>query len=303
MKKDAYYYFAEVAAFNSINIAATKLNMTQPALSMAIKKMETELGVKLLERSAGGVVLTPVGQKILKECKKIMKSIDAIEAISLKEQKPIEKKAKKEQKIKLFCTPAIEQTLWASFLHNLGKADIPYECVQESIRIETLSLMIQEFGPSVALLQISDEDYQQMQLPENIHHTIISTVKACVIVCPKHELTKKQVKDISFKEILAWPIIKFDINYGINDALFNKIRSIGSPQIAISTKNINVYQGAISTGMGIAMGIVGFNHKGFVDNNQMHFIPIRDNFKFHLVFCHTAIKDEDYLHSIRHCIL
>ncbi|WP_055630707.1 LysR family transcriptional regulator [Streptomyces hirsutus] len=48
-------YFRAVVEAGSVSQAAKNLNMTQPPVSHAITKLERELGVRLLERTAKGV--------------------------------------------------------------------------------------------------------------------------------------------------------------------------------------------------------------------------------------------------------
>ncbi|GAA3769121.1 LysR family transcriptional regulator [Microbacterium kribbense] len=58
-------YFAAVVEAGSISTAATRLHMTQPPLSLAISKLERELGVRLLTRSSRGVHPTPAGRYLI----------------------------------------------------------------------------------------------------------------------------------------------------------------------------------------------------------------------------------------------
>lgn len=62
MRIEQLTYFLEVAKTHSINKAAENLFVTQPGLSDSIKKMEGELGLKLLNRSKTGVSLTENGK-------------------------------------------------------------------------------------------------------------------------------------------------------------------------------------------------------------------------------------------------
>jgi DNA-binding transcriptional LysR family regulator len=54
-----------VASERSFSRAAEKLARTQPAVSLALQRLEAELGEKLLERSAKEVVLTDAGRAVL----------------------------------------------------------------------------------------------------------------------------------------------------------------------------------------------------------------------------------------------
>ena len=55
----------EVADKGSIRAAAEALAITQPALSRSIRAIESELGVKLVERGPRGAELTPAGVRLL----------------------------------------------------------------------------------------------------------------------------------------------------------------------------------------------------------------------------------------------
>jgi DNA-binding transcriptional LysR family regulator len=57
--------FMTVASERSFSRAAEKLERTQPAVSLALQRLEAELGEKLLDRSAKDVVLTDAGRTVL----------------------------------------------------------------------------------------------------------------------------------------------------------------------------------------------------------------------------------------------
>lgn len=55
----------EVAREGSLTAAGARLNLTQPALSHAVRKIETQLGVKIWRREGRSLVLTQAGQWLL----------------------------------------------------------------------------------------------------------------------------------------------------------------------------------------------------------------------------------------------
>lgn len=74
-------YALVVAETNSINKAAEELYVGAPALSRAIKELESSLGVTLFDRSAKGMTLTFDGEQFVRYAKKALEQIDDIEAI------------------------------------------------------------------------------------------------------------------------------------------------------------------------------------------------------------------------------
>ncbi len=72
MKSDQLYYFIEVAKCLSLTKAAQRLGISQPSLSLSIKRLESELGVKILNRYKTGVTLTIAGQRLLLKSKSLI---------------------------------------------------------------------------------------------------------------------------------------------------------------------------------------------------------------------------------------
>lgn len=71
-------YFVAVAEELHFGRAATRLHMSQPPLSRAIRQLETEIGAALLNRSAAGVTLTPAGTALLEEARALLARADRV---------------------------------------------------------------------------------------------------------------------------------------------------------------------------------------------------------------------------------
>lgn len=71
-------HFLEVGETGSITAAAKKLRLTQPALSRQIKALEEELETALLDRGAHSIHLTPAGEVLMGEARKLVKFCDTM---------------------------------------------------------------------------------------------------------------------------------------------------------------------------------------------------------------------------------
>lgn len=77
MKIRTLEYCATVARLGNFSRAAEALHVAQPALSIAIKKLEEELGVTLFVRQARSVSPTPEGAMLLKRAERIFQELDS----------------------------------------------------------------------------------------------------------------------------------------------------------------------------------------------------------------------------------
>src|SRR5215218_302924 len=69
-------YFVAVAEELHFRRAAERLHVAQPAVSEQVRKLEAELGVRLLNRNHRGVALTDAGAAMLDEARRVLVQAD-----------------------------------------------------------------------------------------------------------------------------------------------------------------------------------------------------------------------------------
>jgi LysR family hydrogen peroxide-inducible transcriptional activator len=75
-------YIVAVARERHFGRAAKACYVTQPTLSIAIKKLEDELGVQIFERLAGEVTLTPVGKQIAEQAQHTLEAAENVRQVA-----------------------------------------------------------------------------------------------------------------------------------------------------------------------------------------------------------------------------
>ncbi|MEN0613276.1 LysR family transcriptional regulator [Klebsiella indica] len=69
--------FVTIAELGSFSKAAESLNLTQPALTKKIKKIESNLNIALFERTTRKIALTQAGKALLPKAKSLISNLDA----------------------------------------------------------------------------------------------------------------------------------------------------------------------------------------------------------------------------------
>lgn len=71
-------YFIILAETKNLTFAAKKLNISQPALSHSLKRIEQEVGMSLFERSTRGIQLTHAGVRLFEKALNLEKELSSL---------------------------------------------------------------------------------------------------------------------------------------------------------------------------------------------------------------------------------
>jgi LysR family hydrogen peroxide-inducible transcriptional activator len=75
-------FIVAVAQERNFRRAAEKAYISQPALSLAIQKLEEELGLKIFERGKAEIGITPVGSAIVEQAQRVLEEVEQIRVIA-----------------------------------------------------------------------------------------------------------------------------------------------------------------------------------------------------------------------------
>jgi len=75
-------YLVAVAQERNFGRAAQKCFVSQPALSVAVQKLEEELGTKVFERGKNEVTITPVGERIVEQAQRVLEEAARVREIA-----------------------------------------------------------------------------------------------------------------------------------------------------------------------------------------------------------------------------
>jgi LysR family hydrogen peroxide-inducible transcriptional activator len=82
-------YIVAVARARHFGHAAEACFVAQPTLSVAIKKLEDELGVMLFERGGSEVSVTPIGAQIVAQAERVLEQTAAIKELAKQNKDPL----------------------------------------------------------------------------------------------------------------------------------------------------------------------------------------------------------------------
>ena len=82
-------YIVAVARERHFGRAAEACFVSQPTLSVAIKKLEEELDLKIFERGGSEITITPIGAEIIEQAQRVLEQSSAIREIARRGKDPL----------------------------------------------------------------------------------------------------------------------------------------------------------------------------------------------------------------------
>src|ERR1044071_4630732 len=117
-------YVVAVARERHFGRAAEACFVSQPTLSVAVKKLEEELDLTLFERGPGEVTVTPAGQHIVEQAQRVLEEASRIKDIAAAGRDPLAGPLRLGALYPILRTaaPAMQLHIQENFTHRLAEA-------------------------------------------------------------------------------------------------------------------------------------------------------------------------------------
>lgn len=167
-------YLVTVATHRHFGQAAAECNVTQPTLSMQLRKLEDELGVELIDRSHQPVVPTAAGERIIAQARRVLDARDHLQTLAAEIQH----------------RPA--GTLRLGLLPTLSPYLLPLVAPVMAERYPEVTLVIREWPTEVLLDALRDDTLDAALIATDeagsMHERILFTEPFVAYVAPSHRL-------------------------------------------------------------------------------------------------------------------
>ncbi len=196
-------YVLEVANSSSIREAATKLFISQPALSASIKELEEEIGILIFERTNKGIALTDEGREFVTYAKKVSGQYEIMEDRYLSKDSDKERFSVSSQhynfSIKAF-TEVIKK-------HDPDRFVFSFHETKTGDVLEAVRTLKSEVG-IISFSGANEAVIKKLIKEFGLKFTPLMRRETYIYVWKDHELAGR--KEISIEELSEYPCIAFD---------------------------------------------------------------------------------------------
>ena len=231
--------FCHVARHQSFSRGALESNVTQSAASQAVRQLEEELGVQLLDRSKRPLEVTPEGEKFYRACRELLEGFDRARAEMVRHQRRIAGTIR-------------VAAIYSVGLHAMGARMQNFRMVHPEARVRLECLHPEEVVQAV--LDGSADVGVLSYPPANRALTVIPLQdEPMLLVCPPaHRLVRK--RGVRLAELAGEPYVHFDGDLAVRKAVDRAFRRAGvRPQVVMEFDNVESIKQAVSTGTGVSI--------------------------------------------------
>lgn len=230
-------YFQQVCRLGSVSRAAAQLHVAQPSVSIALQKLEEELGVPLFDRKQRRLRLTQAGERMLQHAETMLRCRNNAQ----EEMKDYE--ASRKGRILLGITPVIGAFVFPSLFAAFHSAhpDIELQCTETGSLATRRKLLEDELD--LGLLIISDP-------PPGLALRPLAQSAIHVCLSPAHPLASATT--LSLPQLAKEPFLLFQEDTYMRQLILEECSRHGfTPQIRFSSRQIETILSLVEQNAGV----------------------------------------------------
>ena len=227
--------FLTVADTRNVSVAAGKLNITQPALSRQLQKLQRHLQVTLLQSSHSGVTLTAAGEEFLPVAQQLVNEIHKAEAFA-----------------KMLSTGRFSEITFAAPGTTLIDVVIPFVATLDSSELHS-HVIETPLGSSLEqAVHTADLVIMPSEPPRQLASVALVELPVWAYVAPNHPWAQRD--EIRLEELVDERVVVATPEFMARRVLDGAIDVAGLtvPDI-VETNSGRVAQALVATGNGVAV--------------------------------------------------
>ena len=231
-------YFQMASRLKNITRAAERLRVSQPNITVAIKKLEGELGIQLFDRSQKQLSLTPEGAVFLGRVEIALRNIqDAV--LEVNDYKQLQKGT-----IKIGIPPMMGAYLFPKIFSSFQR------------RYSHLDVYLHEEG-SVAIreqLERDELDFGIIIIPESSPNLqLLPMARSQIVCCVPEDSDLAARKAITLQDVEAHSLIMLKEGSFLRQTMLQKMKTASvTPDIVLESNQVVTIMGLVASGVGIA---------------------------------------------------
>ncbi|MGH8432711.1 MAG: LysR substrate-binding domain-containing protein, partial [Solimonas sp.] len=233
-------YFIAAADAGQVSQAAIELNVSQSAVTAAIKQLEDDLGVRLFDRQPTGVALTAEGTRFLQHARIIMAAVN--EATSA----PLTEDTAHAGHIRVGVTYTVAGYFmprhYARFLRNYPRIsvelrELPREAIEKGLVDRTLDIAVMLVSNLADTARIASETLvksrRRLWLP--VEHVLLTS------------------ENVTLADIAKEPYVMLTVDEAMHTAGKYWAKAGLEPRMIVKTSSVEAVRSMVAAGMGVTV--------------------------------------------------
>jgi len=231
--------YCEVIRSGSFSLGAAAHHISQSAASQAVRQLEVELGVTLIDRTKRPFMVTPEGRKFFESCEQLIEQFEKVKAEITQQRE------------------TLGGAVRVAVIYSVGLQDMGFYTQQFNATYPQAKIRLAFLHPNEVVDTVINDEADIGILSFPLPHRSLKVIpwhdEPMVFVCHRtNPLTRKRM--ISARDLVGEKFIAFEKNLAIRKAIDRALRQRGvRPEVAMEFDNIETIKQAIAIQSGVSI--------------------------------------------------